>query len=459
MLLPLLGLLLGDLVGRDSLLILLVENDGQLHFLMVADNGKLGLVPGAVGRHGGGQGRGGVHHGIIHRNDDIPLLQTRLLGCRTGGHTGNIRTGRHSVRLCILGDRLHLDTHIGLTGNVAVLDEIGENVLHIVNGNSKTQSLQGGSGSCGSTILCGGDTYHLTVAVEHRAAGVAGVDHTVGLEHVHGAHGGSDQTIQRGDQTVGEGVGQLTQRIANCHNSLTHSQLIGITQNHRLQATGIDLQHRHIVALLSTHQSGRITLAVLEGNGDGDIRAVRNLLHNMVVGDDIAVLTEHKSGAGGGGGTGIAENIGGCSGNGNAHTGGHVGIIELLGGQELSADRVGSLIGRPLALIHHGGAAAAQTVVQGCTASTCSTAYQGTGQQQGNTLAAKSLARGSGLDSLPGLVRIVILPKSPLIALILAIIKIEIMIVLIHVQHSLRLYDLVFAANIVPPNYEKIVKK
>ena len=50
----------------------------------------------------------------------------------------------------------------------------------------------------------------------------------------------------------------------------------------------------------------------------------------MVVGKDVAVITEYKAGAGSGGGGGKAEVVGG-DGGGDAHRGGHVLGVDLCG--------------------------------------------------------------------------------------------------------------------------------
>lgn len=80
MLLLLIGLLL-DLIGSLSLLILLVEGNGEGDLIAAPQNRQSGGVAGlVVAGQGGSEGGAGVDGGFVNGGDDIALLQASLLG-------------------------------------------------------------------------------------------------------------------------------------------------------------------------------------------------------------------------------------------------------------------------------------------------------------------------------------------------------------------------------------------
>ena len=116
------------------------------------------------------------------------------------------------------------------------------------------------------------------------AAGVAGVDGGVGLEHVHYrsiAHG--DGAVLGGDIAPGEGKGQLAQGVADGVHVLAHVELIGIAQGDRLEVAHVDFQHSDVVLLFTAHQGGVIALAVGEKHLD-----VADAVDDVIIGEDVA---------------------------------------------------------------------------------------------------------------------------------------------------------------------------
>ena len=227
--------------------------------------------------------------------------------------------------------------------------------------------------------------------IEQGAAGVAGIDGTVRLNQLHAdAAGHSNLPVQGTDGAGGQGEGQLAQRVADGNHTVAHVQVIGIADDHRGQALRIDLQHRHIVALIKANDPGIVLGTVISGNGNGV-----GALHHMVVGQDIAVVRKEEAGTGRGGGGPLAPEIGGYGGGDNAHSGIHIGGIDFRGregfaGIDLLDLQNGSL---PDALHHRGHAVgehrlglalAHQTAAQKGAAHTHAAAYQGAHQNQGN---------------------------------------------------------------------------
>ena len=245
-----------------------------------------------------------------------------------------------------------------------MLDQVVDDLLHVVDGEGEAQAL-GGDAGAGLRILGGDDAHHIAVAVKEGAAGVARVDVAVGLQHVQGGGlflagglvgaAGGDQPVQGGHQAVSEGVGQLAQGVADGVHRLAHHQLVAVAQGDGLQAGGVDLQHRHVIVLLAAHQSGGVLGAVGEGHLNGHGRVVHRILNDVIVGDNVPVLGEHKAGAAGRRGGGLSEDVHGGI-HRDAHAGGQVGRIQLLRGHGLAAVAVGHRVHihrGPLALIDH----------------------------------------------------------------------------------------------------------
>src|SRR5699024_5643426 len=114
---------------------------------LIADDGEHGGVSGLiVGGQGGGEGGGGVHGGVVDGGDDVVDLQAGLLGAGALGHVGDGGASGDAVELGLLIDLLHLDAQVGLAGDIAVLDQVGEDLLHVVDGEGEAQALGGHAG-------------------------------------------------------------------------------------------------------------------------------------------------------------------------------------------------------------------------------------------------------------------------------------------------------------------------
>ena len=207
-------------------------------------------------------------------------------------------------------------------------------------------------------VLGGGDADDIAIAVKEGASGIARVDGAVGLEDVKGGGvpilPGSDEPVQGGHQAAGEGVSQFPQGVADGVDALPHHQLGAVAQSNGGEAVRLDLQHGHIVVLLAAHQLGVVLVSVGERHLDGDGGVVDGALNDVVVGCNIAVSGEDKSGAGSGGGGGLSEDVHRGV-HRNAHARGQIGGIQLFRGHGLAVVGVQHRAHlRPLLLIDDG---------------------------------------------------------------------------------------------------------
>ena len=213
-----------------------------------------------------------------------------------------------------------------------MLNDGGNHILHVVDRDGKAQALHRSLGVGAAGQLGGDDADHLAVLVEQGAAGVAGVDGGVGLEHVHYrsiAHG--DGAVLGGDIAPGEGKGQLAQGVADGVHVLAHVELVGIAQGDRLEVAHVDFQHGDVVLLFTAHQGGVIALAVGEKHLD-----VADAVDDVIIGEDVAgaaVAADDEAGAGYGVLHRIAEHIGIHIAV-DAHRRAQVGGVDLLGGED-----------------------------------------------------------------------------------------------------------------------------
>ena len=102
-------------------------------------------------------------------------------------------------------------------------------IFNGVNGDCKTDIVNGGTAAGRPAVLGIGDADDFSVQIEQCTAGVAGIDSAVSLQQIHGGIiGESNFPILGTDRTGGQGEGQLAQRIADGNHTVTHIQVIGI---------------------------------------------------------------------------------------------------------------------------------------------------------------------------------------------------------------------------------------
>ena len=249
------------------------------------------------------------------------------------------------------GDILHDHAHVGVAGDLTVLHDVLEHTQHVVDGDGEAQSLGSGAPAVGGGGLGGDDAHHLAVAVEEGAAGVAGVDGSVDLDHVKGGAVEVDLPVEAGDDAPAHGEGQLPQGVADGGHVLPYGELIRGAQHHGLEGrvARVHLQHGDVVVRVAAHHLGSVGFAVIEG----DLH-VRGAADYVGVGGDIAVGGEDEAAAGAGGLHRLAEEVVARQGGGvDAHAAVHVGVVELREAETLAAGDADSLHLHGLAVAAH----------------------------------------------------------------------------------------------------------
>ena len=219
------------------------------------------------------------------------------------------------------------------------------------------------------------------MVVKQRAAGVAGVDGTVGLDHVHlpaVAHG--DGAVEGRDDAGSLGEGELTQGVADGGDFLPHQHVAGSADDHGGQAGGVDLDNGDVVGLFPADVGGVILGAVYEGNLDGT-----GPVDDVVVGEDITVLGDDKAGTCCRAGHRLAKDVGADDVHRDAHAGVYILGIDLCHGELLlGVHRSGvHLGGGAVSGVDGGGTTAGNGGVQGVGHQA---ACQGAHQAQSNDL-------------------------------------------------------------------------
>ena len=233
---------------------------GQLHAhqLPLPVYGHNCRIPGLVVPQRPGEHDNGAHIGAAHIDQNVACADACSVRRTAGHHLGDFQTGRQAVGLRHGGVHLHHHhSHIS-AGDVAVPAQVGNLVNHIVHGDSKADALNGGPAFRVAGVLGGGNAHHLPVHIEQRAAGIAGVDGGVGLNHIDGLTVGGNHPVLGADIAYRHGGGELAQGIAHRHHLISHLEGIAAAQLHAGQVLGVHLQHRHIVAAVKAHHPGRI---------------------------------------------------------------------------------------------------------------------------------------------------------------------------------------------------------
>ena len=130
------------------------------------------------------------------------------------------------------------------------------------------------------------------MAVEERAAGVAGVDGSVGLDGFF-----DDQSVgllhlaDGTDDAAGEGSGEA-EGIADRVNFLADLQIGRIAESHRLRVGSFDLEYGQVMGAVGTDDCGLIFFAVVER--DPDLACIGN---DVIIREDVSFLVDDEAGA------------------------------------------------------------------------------------------------------------------------------------------------------------------
>ncbi|GAV36779.1 hypothetical protein ROTAS13_04467 [Roseomonas sp. TAS13] len=278
------GLGLGAVLGGQR---------GELHrellVLPVAARGQRGLGAGVVvGDHPGQLARA-VDRGAVHGGDHVARLEPGAGGGAVGldlGHQralglGQLQRLRHGG-----GHRLGAGAKEAAL-DMAVLLQLRHHRLDDVGGDGEADADRAAAGREDGGV----DADHRAVLGEERATGIAAVDRGIDLQEVViGA--GADVAAAGRDHARRDGAAEA-EGIAHRHHPVARAGLVGIAQlQERQVAAGIDLQQRQVGALVAAHDPGRQLAPVIQRHLHRG-----GVLHDMVVGDDMALGIDQEAGA------------------------------------------------------------------------------------------------------------------------------------------------------------------
>lgn len=243
-----------------------------------------GVVLEGVGHiGGGGYGPGAhAHDAVTNLHTGVGSAAALSNALHVSAQSGNaVLHGGLGV-----GDAHDGDAQNRAAGHVAVFDQILGHSLGGVDGNGEAQTL-----GVLISVLRVYDADQLALGVEQATAGVARADGSAGLDQVHGVAFHGHAAVQRADDTVGGGNAQVA-GVAHRDGGLTDGDGVGVAQDRRGQAGGIDLDDRDVALGVRADQSGVAGGAIVQLHGD-----LLGTLHHMGVGDDVAVSGENHAAA------------------------------------------------------------------------------------------------------------------------------------------------------------------
>ena len=243
----------------------------------------------------------------VEADDDIALLQARLFRAAARFHALDHRAARKAVgRSCRAVKVLDRHAEICSAGHMAVLLQIVNHAQRVVDRNGKADALDARAGGGGAGIFRARDADDVAVHVKQRAAGVAGVDSHIRLEHVDGLAVSVDLAVKRAHNTSCHRKRQLTKRIADGDDLFADLNLVRVADGHSLKAGCVDFQKRHIVHFVRTDDFCVVFVAVIELDGDA-----RRAFDNVVICHDVAVARQDEAAAAGGGRCDLTPDVGG----------------------------------------------------------------------------------------------------------------------------------------------------
>ena len=254
-----------------------------------AVHGKGHCIPRLFVRDIVGDGVGAGNLGIVNGSDDIAPLQART-SCLIADNLTDIEAGGAAIKAgSQLVDIAAGHTQHGTVLHIAIFHQIGDNGLHRIRGDSKSQALIIGGGNLGRV-----NAHHTAVHVHQGTAGVTGVDGRVRLDAVDSIPrvAVGNRAVQRGDIAKGHaGVELHAAGVAHGHNLIAHLQVGRGGEFRRRQARGVNLNDRQVRLGVLAHQSGFIGHAIA-----GDHLQIGGSVNHMLVSDDIAILGNDDAG-------------------------------------------------------------------------------------------------------------------------------------------------------------------
>ena len=136
-----------------------------------------------------------------------------------------------------------------------------------MDGDGEADVLDGRAACGGAGILGGGDADHVSVHVEQRAAGVAGVERRIGLDHAHGRVLDGDVAVKTADIAVRHGEVQFAEGIADRNDRIADLKRVFLRDGDGGKPLRVDLEQGNIAHRVRADDGSRIGLAVIERNG------------------------------------------------------------------------------------------------------------------------------------------------------------------------------------------------
>lgn len=287
---------------KTALVFVCVKGEVNGVFLAVANDGELdGVVRGELADKGS-EGAGATDLDAVNFRDDIALFETGFVGSATG------RDGRE-IGCCIeigairngefvgFGDvRSEVDV-IGAgvsSSDFAGRDEVLESAFDARNGDGEADAVGVGAGRSVNTD-------NFASSVDEWAAGVAGVDGGVGLDHVGEVLGGGEIAAIGGEGAAGarddagsDSVLILAESIADSDDLLAGVDGLGVAESDSREIGDVfNFEEGDVVHGVGTDEFDVfISRAVVEDDGD---RA--GTFDDMLVGEDVAVASDDHASA------------------------------------------------------------------------------------------------------------------------------------------------------------------
>ena len=177
------------------------------------------------------------------------------------------------------GDVLDHDAEVA-AGDVAVLDEAVHDVAGEVGGDGEADALV----AAGAAEDGGVDADEAALDVHERAAGVAGVDGGVGLDEVLIVLDAEVAAARGADDAGGDGLADA-EGVADGQHDVADLHLVAVGHRDDRQVLGVNLDDGDVGLRVAANDLGGELAAILQG----DFHLV-GVIHDVVVGEDVAVL-------------------------------------------------------------------------------------------------------------------------------------------------------------------------
>jgi hypothetical protein len=131
------------------------------------------------------------------------------------------------------------------------------------------------------------DSHQPAFEVHQRAAGIPGIDGSIGLDEVFITFYTEPAATQGADDTAGDGLAEA-EGIADGHDEVPHPHPVRIGEADLGEILRLDLEHSQIHLLIGSNQRGPQAPTIRQRDGD-----LVSPVDDMIVGHDVAVFRIH----------------------------------------------------------------------------------------------------------------------------------------------------------------------